>query len=120
LAAELRSLQRGHLAVLGAISIGQPAIAILRELLFERERRIFEPRRRAVRALAGLGANDALEEFLLQWRSPSDPVERMGDEAVLSAAAREVARSHDEGVFEILRAVAQHNAVPGVLEGLSE
>jgi hypothetical protein len=85
----LRSLHEGDVAVIESIAMGDEAIPELRKLLFERDRAgIFEPRTRAVRALAALNAIDVLTGFVAGWRPAADPVERLGDEAVLSAAAR--------------------------------
>lgn len=120
LALRMRSLHEGDVAVLDAIAIGAPAIPILRELLFERDSAgIFEPRKRAVQALAALHAFGVLKEFIAKWRLASDPVERLGDEAVLSAAALMLGETGDEEAYFILFGIAREHPVPGVVEALS-
>lgn len=102
-----------------AIGIGAPAIPVLRELLFERDSAgIFEPRMRAVQALAALRATNDLKEFVRRWKRPSDPVERFGDEAVLGTAARFLGATMTEEVYLILMAVGRKHPVPGVIEAL--
>jgi HEAT repeat protein len=115
----LRSLHDGDGAVIEAIGIGAPAIPVLRELLFERDPSgIFEPRMRAVQALAALRAKNELKEFVREWKSASDPVERFGDEAVLGAAARFLGATMEEDVYDILMAIGRKHPVPGVIEAL--
>ncbi len=102
-----------------AVSIGAPAVPVLRELLFERDSAgIFEPRVRAVQALAALSATNGLKEFVRRWKRPSDPVERFGDEAVLGTAARFLGATVTEEVYLILMAVGRKHPVPGVIEAL--
>jgi HEAT repeat protein len=115
----LRSLQDGDGAVIEAIGIGVPAIPVLRELLFERDSAgIFEPRVRAVHALAALRATNDLKEYVRKWKRASDPVERFGDEAVLGAAARFLGATMDQEVYDILMAIGRKHPVPGVIEAL--
>ncbi len=119
LAMRLRSLNEGDVAVLDSIAAGAAAIPVLRELLFERDAAgIFEPRTKAVQALAALNAFGVLKEFVMKWQPASDPVERLGDEAVLSAAARALATTGDEEAFVILFGVAREHPAPGVIEAL--
>lgn len=115
----LRSLHDGDGAVIEAIGIGAPAIPILRALLFERDfTGIYEPRMRAVQALAALRATSELKDYIQGWQSASDPVERFGDEAVLGTAARFLGATKDEDAFQILMAVGRKHPVPGVIEAL--
>lgn len=119
LARRLRSLQEGDLAVVDAISIGVAAIGVLRDILFEPDTAgIFEPRTRAVQALAALGATQVLKEYVQGWKRALDPVERFGDEAVLGAAARALDATPDEEVYSLLTTVARKCQVPGVIEAL--
>jgi HEAT repeat protein len=119
LALRMRSLHEGDLAVLDAIAAGAAAIPVLRKLLFERDSAgLFEPRKRAVQALAALNAYAVLKEFITTWRSASDPVERFGDEVVLSAAALALAETGDEEAYFILFSIARVHPVPGVIEAL--
>ena len=115
----LRSLHNGDGAVIEAIGIGAPAIPVLRALLFERDPSgIFEPRMRAAQALAALRATSELKEFVREWKSASDPVERFGDEAVLGAVARFLGATMEEDVYDILMAIGRKHPVPGVIEAL--
>jgi hypothetical protein len=119
LARRLRSLNEGDVAVLDAIAMGAAAIGMLRELLFEKDRAgIFEPRRRAVQALAALNAAGVLKEFIASWRPSADPVERLGDEAVLSAAALALGASLDEEAFFVVFGIARKHPAAGVIEAL--
>jgi HEAT repeat protein len=106
--------------VAAAAAAGTRAIPALRALLFEREPSgLYQPRCRAVQALALLGAFDVLRQFLDQVRFPTDPVERTGEEAVVNAAARVLAKTHDGRVFAILQALGQSNPhMIGVIEAL--
>lgn len=116
----LRSLQEGDVAVIEAIAIGADAVPVLRNLLFERDRAgIFQARARAVQALGALNAIDVLKEFVAGWQPAADPVERLGDEAVLSAAARLLGGILDEQVFLLLSAIARKHPVPGVIDALA-
>lgn len=118
-ARRLRSLHDGDLAVIESIGIGTDAIPVLREVLFERDRAgIFEPRVRAVRALGALNATNVLKDFVATWRPAVDPIERLGDEAVLSATARSLGATLDEQALSILCAVAREHPIPGVIETL--
>jgi hypothetical protein len=73
----LETMVRRMRSVLDALVIGSDAIPALRQLPFERDRAgIFQPRRRAIQALAAFEAFDVLREFIAGWRPTSDPVER--------------------------------------------
>jgi hypothetical protein len=77
-------------------------------LLFERDPSgIFETRRRAVEALALIGAHDVLIEFLASSRDIADPVERLGDDALINAAARALSNASEPRVFHLLMSLAQ-------------
>jgi hypothetical protein len=119
LTSRLRSLHEGDVAVVEAIAIGARAIPVLHGLLFEGDPAgIFEPRRRAVQALAVLKAARVLKEFVAGWKPPADPVERFGDEAVLGAAARALGATLDDEAYAILAAVARRYLVREVIEAL--
>jgi hypothetical protein len=116
---KLRSLREGDAAVVDAVLMGAAAIPVLREILFEADRTgIFEPRRRAIQALAALKAASVLKEFIGGWKRATDPAERFGDEAVLGTAARALAATLDDEAYPILVAVARRYPVPGVIEAL--
>jgi hypothetical protein len=84
----LKSLHEGDLGIIEVTACGTRAIPGLRALLFARERSgLYHARRRAVAVLVALGAYDELMDFLTAHREAGDAVERLGDEAVINAAA---------------------------------
>jgi hypothetical protein len=118
---KLRSFHDGDLGVIDVIACGTRIIPVLRTLLFERDSSgLFQTRCRAVDALAALDARDVLLEFLSAPHEAIDPVERLGDDAVVNAAARAVARYRDEQVFQLLLALAKHRPLPGVIAALGK
>jgi hypothetical protein len=118
---KLKSFHDGDLGVIDVIACGTRTIPALRTLLFEREPSgLFQTRCRAVDALAALNARDVLLEFLSAPHEAIDPVERLGDDAVVNAAARAVARYSDEQVFQLLLALAKHRPLPGVIAALGK
>jgi hypothetical protein len=85
----------------------------------QRERSgLYVARCRAVEALAALRSFDTLGEFLRLDREIDDPVERLGEEVVISAAARLIARLQEEWVFQLLLDLAKRRSLSGVLAGL--
>ena len=116
---KLRSLHDGDLGVVEVVACGARAIPALRALLFEREPSgLFETRCRAVQALGALDARDVLIEYLAMPHEAADPVEQLGNDAVLNAVARAVAKYRDEQVFQLLRHLAGRRLLPGVVGGL--
>jgi hypothetical protein len=106
-------------AAIQVVASGRSAIPALRTLLFERDPSgIFEPRCGAVWALASLHVYEVLMEFLATSREIADPVERVGEEAVINAAARGLREFDNEQVFEILFSIAKRRLLPGVIETL--
>ena len=119
--ADLESLPGGDLTVSLLIGCGQRAIGPLREyLLWGKPRGIFQPRQRAVEALAQLGAKDVLVEYLSQQRSIPDFEVRFGEEAVENTAARALAEWLTEDVFRFLLALAQRRKLVGAIETLGK
>jgi hypothetical protein len=117
--AKLKSLQDGDIGVLDAIVCGRQAVPALRQILFERERSgLYQTRCRAVDALAGLEASDVLIDFLGTERIITDPVERVGEDAVINAAARALPNVHDPRVFALLLRLARHSHLTGVIGAL--
>jgi hypothetical protein len=117
----LTSLHDGDLGVVDIVACGTVAVPALRALLFQREPSgLFETRSRVVQALAALDARDVLIEYLAMPHEAPDPVEQLGDDAVLNAAARAVAKYGDEQVFQLLRHLAGRRLLPGVVGGLGE
>jgi hypothetical protein len=118
---DLESLPGGDLTVSLLIGCGARAIPPLREYLLNgRPRGIFQPRQRAVEALAQLGAKDVLFEYLSQTREISDAVVRHGEEAVENTAARELSRWLTEDVYEFVFRLAEHRMRVGLIETLGE
>jgi PBS lyase HEAT-like repeat len=116
---KLMSLQEGDLGVVEVTACGNRAIAALRALLFEREPSGLYPARcRAVAALAALGAYDVLADFLHAAPEAADPVERLGDEAVVNAAALALANVREEHVFQLLLALVKRRLLVGVIGAL--
>jgi hypothetical protein len=76
-------------------------------------------RYRAVEALGLLGVFGVLEGFLRKPQA-GDPVERLGDDAVISAAARAIARRKDENTFVLLCELAMRHPLKGVITALVE
>jgi HEAT repeat protein len=118
--AKLKSFREGEGGVADVIACGGSAIPALRTVLFERERSgLFQPRCRAVEALARLGAHNVLFEFLQADRKVVDPVERLGEDAVINAAALALANVGDRQVFDLLLKLARRPALTGVIGALS-
>jgi len=118
---KLKSLHNGDLAFLDVVALGRRAVPALREVLFERDPSgLFEVRCRAVHALAAVGARNVLLEFLRLPHDARDPVERLGNDAVINAAARVVAKCREEHVFQLLLTLAKHRLLPGVIAALGE
>jgi PBS lyase HEAT-like repeat len=117
---KLRSLHDGDIGVLEVIACGGRVVPALRALLFEREPSgLFQTRCRAVEALAALGAYAVLMDYLRMERVASDPVERVGDDAVINAAAQALASVREQHVFELLLRLAQRPELTGVIRALS-
>ncbi len=115
----LKSFHDGEIAVPEVVACGNEAIPALRALLFERELSgLFQARVRAVEALAGLRAHAVLLEFLKTERQLADPVERLGEDAVINAAASALAYRNDPGLFEVLMRLARRPCLTGVIFAL--
>ncbi len=118
---DLESLQGGAMAAAALVGCGERAIAPLRAFLIQgRPRGIYQPRQLAVETLAQLGAKEVLIEFLSQPTAIKDAVVRMGEDAVLSTAARELGRWQTEDVFQCLTTVGMDHLLPGIVESLGE
>ncbi len=116
---KLKSLRDGDRGVIELAGCGERALPALRAFLFQREPSgLYQPRCRAVDALAALGAHDVLIEFLSTPSDIADPVERTGEEAVINAAARALIGSHDEKVFALLLDISRRRHLMGVIEAL--
>jgi hypothetical protein len=116
---KLRSLHDGDLGFVEITACGTRAVPALRALLLEREPSgLYQPRCLAAQALARLGAYDTLIDFLSERRDIVDPVERVGVEAVINAAARALAGLREERVFCLLMGLAERQLLPGVIAAL--
>jgi hypothetical protein len=95
------------------------AVSGLRAVLFSRDRSgLFRHRIRALDALGALGATDVIEDYLRLDRCLADPLERIGEDAVISHAARRLARAHRADSFALLLEVAQRHKLDGVVAAL--
>jgi hypothetical protein len=116
---QLKSLHDGDRGVPAVTACGPAAIPLLRALLFKRDPSgLYETRRRVVWALAALKAHDVLLDYLHGHIDPSDPVERLGDDAVVNAAASAVADLRSEEVFQLLMSLAHRRLLAGVIQAL--
>jgi HEAT repeat protein len=108
-----------ELGMLDVVACGEQAIPALRSLLFERERSgLYQTRCRAVEALSALRAHDVLIEFLEAERRIMDPIERVGEDAVINAAALALANVRERRVLELLLRLARRPALTGVIGAL--
>lgn len=118
--AELKSFHNGDLGLLSVMACGAAAVPALQRLLLERERSgLYQARCRAVEALAALGAHEILIEFLEAERSIADPIERVGEDAVINAAALALANIREQHVFQLLLWLGKRPALTGVIRALS-
>ena len=118
---QLCSLHEGDHGVLAVIACGREAVPRLQEVLLKSDPSgLFETRRRAVRALKVLGGDDVLASFLSAPLLAADPVQRLGDEAVVEAAARALAEARrDDASFRLLLRLGQELPyLAGVIEAL--
>jgi len=116
---KLKSFQHGDLAVLEVVARGEAAIPALEAVLLAPEPSgLYQTRTRAVEALAHLGAHDVLTAYLAQPHAITDPIARLGEDAVINAAARAVAGRNDPGLFAVLQQLAQRPCLAGVIFAL--
>lgn len=117
----LDSLKDGEHILAALAACGTCAVEPLRRfLLHGKPSGVFQPRQRAVEALAELGAKDVLIEYLAAEKHISDPVDRYGEEAVRNTAARLLARWRDEDVVDILLSLLRGKPMPGVIDAVGE
>ncbi len=103
------------------VGVGPRVIPFVRDfLLYGVPCSVYQPRQRAVEVLAELGAKDVLIAYLLEEREIQDPVLQHAEDAVKSAAGRELARWKTEDVFQALWEIARRKHLPGVVEALGE
>ena len=117
----LNTLREGSSAVAGLVACGGRAIEPLRRFLLDgKPSGIFQPRQRAVEALARLGAKEVLIEYLAREQEIPDPVDRHGEEAVASTAARLLAGWRDEETSQFLMGLLSRKPLPGLLAAMGE
>lgn len=115
---KIAALHKDADGIADVVAVGARAIPALECVLLERDPSgLHQVRCRAVEALGLLGAFDILEKFL-QRPAAGDPVERLGDEVVVSAAARAIARRKDEPTFHLLCDLAMRYPLNGVIGAL--
>jgi hypothetical protein len=118
--ARLLSLEEGNDGLLETVAVGHSAIPALRQALFKREPSgIFEGRCRVVEALSRLGADDVLLDYLQTPRAIEDPIERTGEDAVINATARALAKSPDPNVLAVMLRFARDRPRQGIIEALT-
>jgi HEAT repeat protein len=116
---KITALHNGAEGVAEIVAVGVPAVPALRDMLFRREPSgLHQVRCRVAEALGLLGAVDVLEEFLRRPRR-GDAVERLGDDVVVSAAARAIARRKDNKTFKLLCELARTHPLNGLISALA-
>lgn len=109
------------LGVVEAVACGAKAIPALRRVLFTGESSgLYEARRRAVEALAQLRAYEVLIEYLDLSREVVDPVEETGEQAIINAIARALARWDDPRAVPLLLGLTHRPPLPGIVEALGK
>lgn len=117
---KLTALDRDAEGVQEVVAVGEGALPALREILFRREPSgLFQVRCRTVEALGQLGAFEILKEFLRERTPAADPVERLGDDVVISSAARWLAWSKDRTTYAFLYDLAVRRPLNGILAALA-
>jgi HEAT repeat protein len=116
---KLRSTRQCSDGLVEVTAYGRSAVPALRALLFQREPSgLFQTRCRVIDALAAIKAYDVLIEYLNADHMAADPVERLGDDAVINYAAWAVARTREESVFKVLLRLARRPWLSGVIGAL--
>jgi len=118
---ELDSLIGGESVVERLVAFGKQAVPHLEHLLLDNPpRTVFIPRCRAVRALGELGAYSVLTQYFERYQRPSDSAVLFAEDAVRSAAAKELAQVHSDGVYRVLLQAAKQRATSGLVQALGE
>lgn len=116
---KLKSIHESDSCIAEVVAFGKSAIPVLSALLFEREPSgLFQIRVRAVEALAALGAHRVLIDYLDSASVAADPVEALGNDAVLNAVARKLAAVQNKAVFDLLMRHAERPCLTGVIGAL--
>jgi len=118
---ELESLMGGEHAVEKMIGFGQQAIPYLEHLLLDcPPRTISLPRCRAARALGELGAYTVLARYFERYQRPADSAVLFAEDAVRSAAAKEISRLRTDEVYRMLLDATNQRATNGLVQALGE
>lgn len=118
---ELDSLIGGESAVERIVAFGQQAIPHLEQFLLAcPPRTIPIPRSRVVRALGELGAYSVLLKYFERYERPGDAAVLFAEDAVRSAAAKELAHVRSEEVYRVLLDATQQRATSGLVQALGE
>ncbi len=121
LIAALDSLMDGDQAAEQLISLGQRVVpAVERFLLMSRPKSISVARCRAVRILGALGAYSSLVRYLRESARPSDATVLFAEDAVRSAAARELMHHESPATFRVLCDAVKERATSGLVQALSQ
>jgi len=109
----------GESAVEMVVGFGKQAIPYLERFLLDRPpRTVFIPRCRAVRALGELGAYPVLIRYFEQYQCPADSAVLFAEDAVRSAAARELTQIHSDEMYRVLLEAAHQRATSGLVQAL--
>jgi len=119
--AVLDSLVEGDRAAEQLISYGKRVIpAVERFLVESRPRSISVSRCRAVRILGALGAYSSLLRYFRKNIAPNDATVLFAEDAVRSAAARELIRNESPATFRVLLDAAKQRPTSGLVQALSQ
>lgn len=117
----LNSLKEGEQTAARLVAYGHLAIEPLKHFLLDgKPSVVYQPRRWAVEALAGIGARDVLIEYLTRNEAITDPAVRFGEEPVKNAAARALAAWGTDEIFEILLEISRGRSQLGFVEALGQ
>lgn len=121
LIAGLDSLVDGERAAELLISCGKRVIpAVERFLVESRPRSISVSRCRAVRVLGALGGYSSLAHYFRENVHPSDAAILFAEDAVRSAAARELMGHESPATFKVLLDAAKQRPTSGLVQALAE
>jgi Cof subfamily protein (haloacid dehalogenase superfamily) len=117
----LESLQDGEGAERNLLSVGQSAVPHLADfLLHTRPRTIAEPRCRAVRVLAALGAYETLIAYFREGTLAADAQVLFAEDAVRSAVAHALLRWKTQETYDVLLHAAERRSTEGLLFAIGE
>ena len=117
----LDSLVGNESAIERVVAFGKLAIPHLENFLLDcPPRTISIPRCRAARVLGELGAYSILSKYFSQYERPADSAVLFAEDAVRSAAAKELARIRSEEVYHVLLDATGQRATGGLVQALGE